>query len=57
MPFLERRQRVQHQGDTGLHIEDAGPGQFITRDTTRHFGQRAQWIHRVVMAKQQYRFG
>ncbi len=55
MPFLKTSERVEHQGDARLHIEDAGSSQPVVHCAAGHGGERAQRIDGVVVAEQQHR--
>ena len=48
---------MEHQGDAGFHIEDAGPSQFVAHGAAWHGSERPQRIDGVVMAEQQHRLG
>jgi hypothetical protein len=55
LPCLKGGERVQHQGNAGLHIEDTGSGQPVVHRAAGHGSQRAQWIDGIVVAEQQHR--
>jgi 3-hydroxyacyl-[acyl-carrier-protein] dehydratase len=53
VPGLQRCDGVQHESDTGLHVENAGAVQAAVFDLAWHVRECAQGIDRVVMAEKE----
>lgn len=56
-PILERGDGMEHERDSGLHVEDAGASEFVVHYAAGHRRQRAEGIDGVVVAEQEHRLG